>query len=990
MIGDIAIGVVSNIAHAGLSKCFGAFHAPIRRRQTIERLAINPKDEKSRKFARALNDLRILFGNKYELYNEGIEFLFAELTRSGFPHILTESILSASRPDAAKAIFDEIYSRIKTETSVPKDKLYDAIETAVRAQYELLSADRALLEVIASRNKQMLDSVKNLQIALKDIKGSLGKSLINREDIANLRIKIARSLENKYRYVSVETNRGARKFTINRLFIESRFGKAALSSGDIASKNHKNWTLLDAEANYVSYSVFRTTFHRAIILGDPGGGKSTTVQNICFELSRALGLATQYVEKDIESSKQKMPFRIVLRSFDSRRRADSNLTILGFLIDDLAEGVDEDRATVEQFVRYSLINGTAVVLFDGLDEVLDVSVRREYVALVEQFASQYPAAPVLVTSRFVGYMDAPLAPEFDCLSLARFQEEEVREYARKLLSVVKSVKESKVEKDVSRFLEQTSKNASDLRENPLLLGLMVWLFSMKGDVPTNRPEIYRECPTLMFEKWDQNRGILVGIPSDFELLDLFGYIAHAIFGRADLEEGVSKDWLQTRMKEYFAKWYDNRARATEVAVSLVEFLTGRAWVMSEVGQNVFKFTHRTFLEYFFAKYVNAQVDTTKGLIGRIRPKIYDGQLEIINHLSLQMFTYREPRKVEQAIDELLTMASDARKKPWQSANAILFLAGSCEYLMTSEQKYKALTETLIKRVVEVGSQGESVVGLALELLEFHARERKDIFRDLFARVILGAAASGDQAKFEFIVAMLSSNSLMKRGRTVYNPWPRSVSNNYIAIMKELRGAIRSSLLKRAQTDMRSARLLLELCPNDLGDMVRVHGQRILGYRAVGDILIGGSVPDLLVRHLLAQAGMMVSFTPWTDIDAAKIGRALCAVLDHGVTRQEERGTASRQELIGNSDIFRVVNHLSTRSDLNADLLGAILLCYAVWIDSLPVAKRSNRKNVELRRMTSYRFRKELPRLAGRSASLARFIRWVDESEVRTARSARAT
>lgn len=64
----------------------------------------------------------------------------------------------------------------------------------------------------------------------------------------------------------------------------------------------------------------------------------------------------------------------------------------------------------------------------------------------------------------------------------------------------------------------------------LLLGLMAFLFFVKGDVPNNRPEIYKECAMLMFEKWDQRRGILAKIPDDFDIVHLFSEVAAAIYG----------------------------------------------------------------------------------------------------------------------------------------------------------------------------------------------------------------------------------------------------------------------------------------------------------------------------------------------------------------------------------------------------------------------------------------------------------------------------
>jgi len=127
---------------------------------------------------------------------------------------------------------------------------------------------------------------------------------------------------------------------------------------------------------------------------------------------------------------------------------------------------------------------------------------------------------------------------------------------------------------------------------------MLHIFLYRGDVSGNKPEIYKECATLMFEKWDGRRDFVVKdiTKTDVELLDVFGYIANRTFGDASREEGVTRDWLTKQLRTYFEGWYIDRASANRAANSSVDFLVGRAWVMSEVGSGIFKFTHRTFLE----------------------------------------------------------------------------------------------------------------------------------------------------------------------------------------------------------------------------------------------------------------------------------------------------------------------------------------------------------------------------------------------------------
>ena len=82
-------------------------------------------------------------------------------------------------------------------------------------------------------------------------------------------------------------------------------------------------------------------------------------------------------------------------------------------------------------VNVLLLTGRAVVIFDGLDELLDTSRRRNVTTSVERFCAEYPLCPVLVTSRIVGYDQARFDDrQFTCYRLGGFGEDEVAEYAQ--------------------------------------------------------------------------------------------------------------------------------------------------------------------------------------------------------------------------------------------------------------------------------------------------------------------------------------------------------------------------------------------------------------------------------------------------------------------------------------------------------------------------------------------------------------------------------
>ena len=170
--------------------------------------------------------------------------------------------------------------------------------------------------------------------------------------------------------------------------------------------------------------------------------------------------------------------------------------------------------------------------------------------LVVAFCNQYPLCPTLVTSRLVGYDDASLSEDFEELILERFDQREIESYLTKFFKVVGGRTEQESAQYAQDFLRQTASNAADLRTNPLMLGLMAWLFNARGDVPSNRPEIYRECAILMFERWDPDRDIKADVPADFDKLHLFSTLASKIFGDPELAAGIETRWLAAEIRAY--------------------------------------------------------------------------------------------------------------------------------------------------------------------------------------------------------------------------------------------------------------------------------------------------------------------------------------------------------------------------------------------------------------------------------------------------------
>ena len=88
-----------------------------------------------------------------------------------------------------------------------------------------------------------------------------------------------------------------------------------------------------------------------------------------------------------------------------------------------------------------LTRGRLLVVFDGLDEILDPAVRKDVRDAIESFCRRYASAPVLVTARFRGYRVARLdSAEFDIVELGEFDRQRIRTYADALVDIANATR----------------------------------------------------------------------------------------------------------------------------------------------------------------------------------------------------------------------------------------------------------------------------------------------------------------------------------------------------------------------------------------------------------------------------------------------------------------------------------------------------------------------------------------------------------------------
>lgn len=420
----------------------------------------------------------------------------------------------------------------------------------------------------------------------------------------------------------------------------------------------------------VSADQLRDTIHRTVVLGNPGAGKSSFARSVCYRLASSS-----------ESSVRVAPFLIELREYAVHEGRGLSIGDYITVLLRSSYQVGPPRGAVE----YLLASGRAFVVFDGLDELTRASDRRRIRDNVEAFAQLHPFTPILVTSRVRGYHEVPLNDRrFETVFISDFDDPRVREYAHKWFELDRSYAQPRRKARAEAFLRE-SESVRDLRANPLMLALMCAIYKRQNHIPRNRAAVYQDCADMLFDRWDRQRDIEVDRPLDTHLSPLLQHIAHWIFEHQSLQAGVTHKSLVAHTSEYFRdEVTDDEQEARALAERFVSYCHGRGWVLvptgsTELGEELYEFAHRTFLEYFAAAYFAAEGTDSQRLANILLPHVEVDEWEMVALLAVQIRNDAVRGSGTEIINAIAERARGATKD--QRGHLLAFAARTYEFMV---------------------------------------------------------------------------------------------------------------------------------------------------------------------------------------------------------------------------------------------------------------------------------------------------------------------
>jgi len=433
---------------------------------------------------------------------------------------------------------------------------------------------------------------------------------------------------------------------------------------------------LPSEAPALPVEAAVGQFPRVVVLGDPGSGKSTLLKYLALSLA--------------QTPDAPLPILAPLNAFADALLKDPDLSLQAFLPVYFA-GLSAELGGLAPLLDLALAQGQALVLLDGLDEVQQG--RAHLATKVERFAADVIShgGKVIVSSRIVGYREAPLnAHDWRLYTLLDFDRPAIETFARQwCLAFERGTlgdtpeAEASAERERQGLLDALDANpgVARLAANPLLLTILALIKRQGVNLPNRRVELYELYLKTLITSWSRARALdKRPVGPELDYLQTIAVLSPLALWLRE-ENPTAGLVTQERLIEWLAAYYQGddwglkRGEALKHAADFLSSVRHYSNLLLERGQGRYGFIHLTFEEALAAR----------GIVQRSQLGLQDSLALIQAHLTdpawretillavgVWGLVREQPRVAGEVVRAMLNMPCSG-----ENACANVLLAGAC-------------------------------------------------------------------------------------------------------------------------------------------------------------------------------------------------------------------------------------------------------------------------------------------------------------------------
>ncbi|MCC5639660.1 NACHT domain-containing NTPase [Nostoc sp. CHAB 5844] len=358
-------------------------------------------------------------------------------------------------------------------------------------------------------------------------------------------------------------------------------------------------------------------YSKLMVLGKPGSGKTTFLKYLAIECNKG-GFQPNHVA-----------IFISLKNFSEDFPDSNDFSLLKYISQELLICGVEVESTLS-----ILIEGKALILLDGLDEVQAenvIQVNRE----IRRFCQNYYKNQFVISCRiaaqkykFAGFTEIEIA-DFDLQQAEAF----VKNWFVAVAHESKEDGEARGNLFIHQLHLPENKQLRELAATPILLHLICLFFQVKSEFTFKPAKLYEQALNILLKRWDEIRGIQRvsnGWYLDLaNIKKLLAQIAAITFEQGDYF--FEQEKIQILIAQYLSKHHYLFSTSSELKTQhlqdsekILKLLEVDYGLLVARSQGIYSFSHLTLQEYLAAKNTveNYQEQSVNQLINHLTEKRY--------------------------------------------------------------------------------------------------------------------------------------------------------------------------------------------------------------------------------------------------------------------------------------------------------------------------------------------------------------------------------